>query len=62
MKINIRFTFTVGNTTHAIYNEYRARQTERVTLDTTFSVVTSVLFTLTTELRWISQVFIIIIF
>ena len=61
MKNNITFTFTIGDTTRAVYNQYRARQTERMTLDTIFSVVTSVLFTLTTELRWISQVFIITI-
>ena len=61
MKNNITFTFTIGDTTRAAYNQYRARQTERMTLDTIFSAVTSVLFTLTTELRWISQVFIITI-
>ena len=36
---DVRFTFSVGDTTRAVYNWYWARQTELVTINTIFSVV-----------------------
>ena len=38
MTHNVRFTFSVSDTTWAVYNHYEARQIELVTPDTTFSV------------------------
>ena len=34
---NVRFTYNLGNTTHAVYNQYQARQIELVTLNAIFS-------------------------
>ena len=34
---NVRFTFSLSYTTHVVYNQYRARQIESVTVNTIFS-------------------------
>ena len=39
MTNNVRFTYSVDDTTHAVLNQYRARQIELVMLNTIFSVV-----------------------
>ena len=39
MKNNIKFTFSVGGTTQAVYNKDWARQIELVTLKTIFRVL-----------------------
>ena len=38
MKNNVKFSFFVGDTTHAVYNQYWTGEIELVTLNTIFSV------------------------
>jgi hypothetical protein len=39
MTINIRFAFSIGNTTRAIYIEYQGRQTKLMTPNTICTIV-----------------------